>query len=154
MFAHGWLAVAAVLVSLLAFSWPAWRRRRNAVRLAQARKVFHQRREWLEAHFMTLASRSGKPQGLSWASCEFDDDFALARDRHTRQLRALVGVTICFEAVEAGVAETGRARGNSCAATAVFHYDGRDWRTDGRAVFNLSPAQTIKHFRHELETVD
>ncbi len=44
--------------------------------------------------------------------------------------------------------------GNLRAATAVFRFDGNDWTTDGRAIFNLNPLQAIEHFQHELETVD
>ena len=40
------------------------------------------------------------------------------------------------------------------AATAVFFYSDGKWTTDGRAVFNLNPAQTIRRYQHELKTVD
>jgi hypothetical protein len=32
--------------------------------------------------------------------------------------------------------------------------DGRQWEPDGRAFFNLNPAETIARYEHELETVD
>ncbi|MEX2026006.1 MAG: hypothetical protein WEH44_01875, partial [Pirellulaceae bacterium] len=51
--------------------------------LTRARKLFHLRREWLEARFFTLAASSGKPGGLEWADCDFDDPVSFARDRHT-----------------------------------------------------------------------
>ncbi len=46
------------------------------------------------------------------------------------------------------------AVGNLRAATAVFFYDGKKWTTSGRALFNLNPSEAIRHYRHELETVD
>jgi hypothetical protein len=134
------------LVILLARWGIAYRRKR---RLAQARKLFPLRREWLEARFFDLASRSGKPRGLAWVGCEFDREVVFARERDTGLLRALVGVTIQFEAVEGGGMEHVEAVGNLRAATAVFHFDGRQWSTDGRAIFNLSPAQAMAHFSLE-----
>lgn len=127
---------------------------RSSLRLADARQRFHRRREWLEARFLTLASQSGKPRGLAWMNCEFDDDVSFARDRHTGELRALVAITVSFEAVEGGGMEDNPNVGNLRAATAVFRLDHDQWTTDGRAVFNLSPAQTIQHFQNELETAD
>ena len=85
--------------------------------------------------------------------CDFDDEVTFARDRQNRQLRALVGVTISFEAVEGGDMEDVEAVGNLRAATAVFLFGHGQWHTDGRAVFNLNPDETIRHFGHELEPV-
>jgi hypothetical protein len=122
--------------------------------LQRARERFHRRREWLEAEFLQRASKSGKPRGLAWTECDFENGVAFAQDRHSRQLRALVAITIRFEAVPGGGMEHVEAVGNLRAATAVFSYDGKGWRTDGRAVFNLNPSETIKHFRRELRPVE
>ena len=46
------------------------------------------------------------------------------------------------------------AVGNLRAATAVFRHQAGQWMTDGRAIFNLNPTEAIRHFHHELETVD
>ncbi len=121
---------------------------------AWARKEFHLRREWLEAHFLKLASDSGKPRGLAWAECDFQDGVAFARERHTGHLRALVGVTISFEALEGGGMEDNPNVGNLRAATAIFRFDGIEWTTDGRAIFNLNPAEAIKYYENELEFVE
>ena len=146
--AAGFLAIGGAL------AWPWLRRRRREQSLKRAQTTFHFRREWLEAHFVTLAEQSGKPRGLRWADCEFEDSVAFARDKSTGRLRALVGVTIRFEAVEGGGMEEVEAVDNLKAATVVFRLDGPQWEADGRALFNLNPAQTIEHYRHELETVD
>lgn len=127
------------------------KRRREQIR--RGRKLFQLRREWLEAEFLTQASSSGKPRGLRWANCDFDNKVSFARDRTNGQLRALVGVTIAFEAIEGGDMEHVEAVGNLRSATAVFYYDGVHWNTDGRAIFNLSPTEAIQHFQHELEPV-
>ena len=122
--------------------------------LARARKLFHLRREWLEARFFTLAASSGKPRGLEWADCEFDDPVSFARDRHTGRLRALVGVTVRFRAIEGGGMEDNPNVANLREGSAIFHLDGEEWSTDGRVVLNLNPVQAIAHFRQELERVE
>jgi hypothetical protein len=122
--------------------------------LEAARDLFHLRREMLEARFMTLAAGSGKPRGLTWIDCDFDNRVSFARDRNTRHLRALVAVTIRFEAVEGGDLEDNPNVGNLRAATAVFRFDNGQWLTDGRAIFNLNPQEAIKYYQHELETAE
>ena len=59
-----------------------------------------------------------------------------------------------FEAIEGGGMEDVEAVGRLRAATAIFFYDGKKWTTSGRALFNLNPSEAIRHYRHELETVD
>ncbi len=150
--AGGFLAGIFAMIGV-AF-WPAWQKRRTAALLARGRASFHLRREWLEARFLPLAEQSGKPRGLRWSNCEFDDDVAFARDRRSGRPRALVAVTIAFEAIPGGGMEEVEAVGNLRAATVVFRLDGPEWETDGKACFNLSPAQTIDYYQNELETVD
>jgi hypothetical protein len=120
---------------------------------AKARSLFSRRREWLEADFLTQAQRSGKPRGLQWVECEFEDDVAYARDKTNGQLRALVGVTISFAATPGGGMEDVEAVGNLRCATAVFRFHRNKWQTEGRAIFNLRPDEAILHFKHELEPV-
>ncbi|WP_425617950.1 hypothetical protein NA78x_001640 [Anatilimnocola sp. NA78] len=158
MFGNLWLDVALIGVGLAAvvglIAWKRLRRTEVKVDLNQARRKFQLRREWLEAHFLTIASQSGKPRGLQWAECDFDDGVAFARDRSTGRLRAFVGVTISFEAIEGGGMEDNPNVRNRRAATAVFNMNGDAWSTDGRAIFNLNPEQAIEHFGQELEHVE
>lgn len=119
----------------------------------RARKAFRRRREHLEAKFFDLAAASGKPRGLRWVNCEFDDQIAYARDRQTGDLIAFVGVAISFEAIAGGPMEDVAAVGEVRAATAVFQYADENWRTDGRAIFNLNPAEALDRFQSSLETV-
>ncbi len=122
--------------------------------LRLARETFSLRREWLEVEFLELAGQRGIPRGLAWVDCDFENDVQFAKDRATGQLRALVAVTIRFEAIEGGGMEDVEAVGLLRAATAIFFYDGKKWTTSGRALFNLNPSEAILHYRHELETVD
>ncbi len=148
------VGVALILLSCVYWLVGKSQNRRNDQRLAEAKKIFHQRREWLEAKFVTLASESGKPRGLEWKDCDFQDEVTLARDRKSGQLRAFVGVTISFRAIEGGGMEHVEAVANLRAATAVFCLDSDDkWYTEGRAIFNLNPHQAIAHFQHEVELV-
>lgn len=151
------LAVAAVAVGGLVYFMKR-RPRRPEVEaspdLAAARESFHRRREWLEAKFLTLASQSGKPRGLEWLSCEFDDQVAFARDRTSGDLRALVAVTIRFEAIAGGGMEHVEAVSNLRAATAVFTNQAGEWTTSGRAIFNLNPVEAIRFYHNELQGVE
>ena len=133
------------------------RRRRQVVenrRIVRAREDFRRQRERLEARFVRLAGASGMPRGLEWVQVDFEDAVEFARDRHSRQLRALVAITIRFEAIEGGGMEDVEAVGNLRAATAIFHFDDECWDTLGRAIFNLDPLGTIRHFDQEMEVVE
>ena len=99
------LLTTLVCVGVILVLFTAWRPVRTALResqFARLRKDFHHKRERLEAKFYDLASHSGKPRGLEWTSCDFDDDVVYARDRSSGQLSAFVGVTISFDAIEGG----------------------------------------------------
>lgn len=134
----------------------AWRPVRSAMREKQYRRAradFHLQRERLEARFLTLASQSGRPRGLRWTDCDFEDAVAYARDRKTRHVTAFVGVTISFEAVAGGPMEGVEAVGNLRAATAVFHFRNAHWETEGRAVFNLNPTEAIAYYHDDFEMI-
>lgn len=150
-----WTILAiCIAIASIAYLAPQWSRRRQERTLAAARQLFHLRREWLEAKFVDLAQKSGRPRGLLWKDVEFENSESLARDRHSNQLQALVGVTIRFEAIPGGDMEHVEAVGNLRAASAVFRFDDGEWKTNGRAIFNLSPVEAIKHLSEELETVE
>lgn len=154
-----WWTLAGIgfVVALAAVIWHAvtWHMRRvQRARLRLAKALFRRRREWLEAEFLSLASATGKPRSVLWAGCEFEDAVAFARDRHTGQIRALVGVTIGLTPAEGQSFGQFDAEPAQREATAVFHFDGQRWMTDGRAVFNLNPEETIRRYRHELELAE
>jgi hypothetical protein len=154
-----WLPVSitvAVVLAITALAYSLWPRRKHLqpAQIQRARKLFHLRREMLEAKFITLAGSTGKPRGLIWSDCDFDDDVVLARERTGHGLKALVSVTIQFEAIEGGGMEHNPNVANLRAATAVFQFDGQEWTTAGQTVFNLDPVQTVRRFEHELELVE
>lgn len=122
-------------------------------RLTAALKDFQRSREYLEGRFYELAAGSGRPRGLKWNRCDFEDDVAYARERQTGNLTALVGVTIGFEVVKGGDMEGVEAVDNLRAATALFHRRSGCWSTNGRVIFNLNPVETINHYQDSLEIV-
>ena len=150
------LVAAGVVVGVVAVAAAIWRPIRDArreARFVRAGQQFHLQRERLEARFLKLAAESGKPRGLRWADCEFDDSVVYARNRNSGELSAFVGVTIAFEAIEGGGMEEVEAVGNLRAATAVFQYERGNWTTHGRAMFNLNPNQAIAFYQGLVEPV-
>jgi hypothetical protein len=141
------LIVAAVL------AYRPTRSRWREAQLVRARRDFHLQREHLEARFIKLASSSGKPRGLDWVRCEFDDGVVYVRDRQSGELSAFVAIVVGFEAIEGGGMEHVEAVGNLRAATAVFRLHQGHWATEGRPIFNLNPTEAVRHFEKNLEMV-
>jgi hypothetical protein len=150
----GFVALIAVSGLVIYLLWRDFRSGRQEKALVRARREFHLRREQLEAKFVERASDSGKPRGLRWVDCDFENDVTYARDKRSGQLSAFVGVTISFEAVVGGGMEEVEAVSNLRAATAVFSFDEkRQWFTEGRAIFNLNPTEAIQYYQANLELV-
>ncbi|HEY5315381.1 MAG TPA: hypothetical protein VIK18_22815 [Pirellulales bacterium] len=150
---RSWNVLSASWRRLLGLVRRPSKRDRDATEFETARRHFHQHRERLEAKFFELASGSGKPRGLRWTDCDFDDDVTYARDRRSAELCAFVAVTIAFDAIEGGLMEGVEAVGNLRAASAVFRLDHGRWQTDGRAIFNLSPSEAIAYYQDNLVLV-
>jgi hypothetical protein len=148
-----WIVAAAVIGVGLWLAVKPIRRRRQTAEFARAQRDFHKVRERLEAKFFQLAGACGKPRGLRWTNCDFDNDVAYARDRKTSILCAFVGVTISFEAIPGGGMEDVEAVSNLRAATSTFRYVKGRWDTDGRALFNLNPVEAIAYYRDNLTLV-
>ncbi len=152
-----WWLVPVVLVVVAAavvYFWRPMRTLGRQIQVERARELFVLQRERLEARFVTAAGATGKPRGLRWKDCSFEKEIALARDRHTGQLVALVPVTIQFEAVEGSDMEGLPAVGNLRNASAVFFFQRGQWHTSGKAVFNLNPGEVIEHFKSQYERVE
>ncbi len=149
--------VALLVVVLLALGAALWRRHsahRREERRRRAMHEFDQQRAELAAEFLTAAAAGGKPRGLRWKSCDFTGSPLFAVDDARDTLYALVGVTVSFEAIEGGGMEEVEAVGNLRSATGVFHNrDGR-WTSDGRVIFNLGPAEALRHFQSTLRVVE
>ena len=147
----GFLILGLLLLAGAVASWrpffTAWREARFAV----ARRSFHHQRERLEAKFVSLGHVGiGGPH---WNDCDFDDDVAYARSRASGRLSALVAVTVEMDAMDGPSFLPDSVSGSLRYATAVFHFDGERWDTDGRAIFNLTPAQAIHFYQQDLEMV-
>jgi hypothetical protein len=150
-----WWVVAAVVVLAAgcAWMWWPWRKAFPASRLAEVRRDFHRQRERLEAKFMQLGSYPAKRDAPRWLDCDFEDDVAFARNRSTGELNALVGVAIEMEDLDDHSPGLGDPPTNHRAATAVFLYQGGRWATDGRAIFNFTPAEAIRYYERDLEMI-
>src|SRR5947209_20279572 len=91
------------LVIVIFLAWGTVLTLNQASRERSALPSFFSQRERLEFEFFQAASKSGKPRGLRWKSCDWDaKEVAFAREIKTRMLNALVAVTIHFEAIEGG----------------------------------------------------
>ena len=140
----------------LMLAWLVWAILRPTLftrRIERALRQFVRDRDALEAAFFQAAAASGKPRGLAWKQCAFQQGVVLARDRANGELVGLVGVTIGFEAIEGGGMEEVEAVGNLRAATALFTNNGREWSTQGRAMFNLEPREVLVRYKGSLDAV-
>jgi hypothetical protein len=143
----------ALLTSIAVAALIIWRRERLRREIAAATADFARRRPTLQEDFRAAANVSGKPRGLRWKSCDFQNGVVLARDRKNGQLIGLAGVTIAFEAVEGGGMEEVEAVSNLRAATAILTWSGGEWTTTGRAAFNLEPQEVLERYRESLTAI-
>lgn len=151
----GLAAVVVALLSIAANSLIQDLRTLKRRRLTErGKRDFAYQRERLEFEFWKRAQATGVPRGLAWEDCDFETPVTFVRDRKTKSLRALVGVTIQFSAVPGGGMEGHPNVQLLRAATAVFDYDGKRWSTSGRALFNLDPPHAVERLREEIEVAD
>ncbi|HBO46016.1 MAG TPA: hypothetical protein DD670_19250 [Planctomycetaceae bacterium] len=157
--------VALFVLGILLAGHPVGRWR--GPRLDQAQLLFRLQREQIEAKFVDLAQVAHNRGTPRWLDCEFDNDVTYVRNRRTGQLAAFVGVMVILPGGgPLGDSSRGRARdaifyqdrsvptmGVIRSATAVFTFANQRWTTDGRAVFNLSPAETANFYQHDLKIV-
>src|SRR5262245_4620418 len=132
-----WLIPLLVLGGLvvLALVWRPLSRLFHEMHTERARELFALERERLEAKFLEAAAASGKPRGLRWQDCDWASEVQFARDRHSRELNALVSVSIRFEAIEGSDMEDWPAVKDRRQATGVFYFQKGHWHTNGRAIF-------------------
>jgi hypothetical protein len=147
------VVLVALLFSIAVAAWIVWRRERLRRQIALATAEFARRRPTLQEDFRAAANVSGKPRGLRWKSCDFQNSVVLARDRATGRLIGLAAVTVAFEAVAGGGMEDVEAVGNLRAATAILTWSGQEWTTAGRAAFNLEPQEVLDRYRESLTAI-
>jgi hypothetical protein len=151
----GWIlsGLAIAIVVFVALGWRPISTVLREIRTERARELFHLQRERLEAKFMDIAGKSGKPRGLRWLDADWEDSVRFVRDRQSGDLAALVGITVSFEAIPGGGMEDNPNVSNLRDATAVFNYASGRWITEGRALFNLSPDSAIDRYHDQYEPV-
>ena len=150
-----WIPVAsAAALAVFVFVWRPIKTASLEARFAQARRDFHAQRERLEMKFVYLASTHAGPNGPHWDHCDFDDDVAYVRNRSTGQLSAFVGMTVAAEGYEPPPEGFSGVLGQLHAGTVIFTFNGHHWETEGRAILNLSPAETIRRYQNDLEMID
>jgi len=150
-------SVAAVAAFVLVVGLIAGRRAALSLRRRRtdrALKRFRLQREQLEAQFFHRAGSLGKPRGLRWLECDWQNSVTFGRETKTGMLTALVGVNIRFEAIEGGDMEGLEAVGMVRDAAALFHYHRGRWGTGGRALFNMNPTDALVHLKGQLEPID
>ena len=147
------IGIGSSLLLIVAFSaipLAAWWQRGDARR---AIRLFHQRREILEAKFFDLAQSQGKPRGLRWLDCEWFNETTFARDKTSGLLTAFVGINVRFEAIEGGEMEDVAAVSTVRDAVAVFHFHQGSWGTGGKALFNMNPKDALEKLVAQFEPV-
>ena len=149
-----WIVGSLGAVLALFVLWGAIWTLRQRRQIKTAIPAFFPQREHLEAQFLQVASRLGKPRGLLWKSCDWDDQVVFAREVLSGKLNVLVAVTIHFEAVEGGDMERVEAVSLPRNASAVFFYEKGRWNTSGKAVFNLNPAEALEHFKGQYQQLE
>jgi hypothetical protein len=151
-----WLIPAAVVTgaALIALAWRPVRGIVREIHLEKARELFSLQRERLELVFIQNASRLGKPRGLQWVDCEWEKEVHFARRRDSRKLVALVGVTIRFEPAPGSDMEDWAQARDLRNATGVFLFHHGQWHTEGRALFNLDPAQALERMQEQFQRVE
>jgi hypothetical protein len=145
-----------VVITLIVGGWLVWSLLRRTLFSRKVERVLRdyvRDRDEIQAEFLQAAAAGGKPRGLVWKQCDFQDGLTLARDRATGELVGLVGATISFEAVKGGDMEDVEAVGNLRAATAVLTWKQGQWTTQGRAVFNLEPREVLERYRDSLDPI-
>ena len=147
-----WLVFPAIGLVLVILGWWLTRFARS-VHLERARELFRLQHKRLEEHFLDTARQKDKPRGLEWLGCEFTGEAQLARDLTSRQLVAFVPVTIRFQAVAGGDMEGLPAVEQPKNATALFLFERGQWVTRGHVLFNLEPADALRHFARQYSPV-
>ena len=142
--------------------------RRPNVDLADARRKFHWEREHVEAKFLELVQVTHKLGTPNWDDCDFADEALFVFNRRPGQLAALVEIRMInplwrslsksleedwsdFPAEQLRLIPMFRS---TRSATAIFYFDAGHWTTDGNVLFNLSPTEAVRFYRHDLKTID
>ena len=115
----------------------------TADQYAAQQTAFMDNQSTLEERFFSIVSQSGKPKGLTWKTCKFDEATMWVIEKQSANLHALLSTVIHFDAVPGGPMEDVEAVGNARIATVIFFYNGDNWDTGGDVLFNLEPHEVL-----------
>ena len=159
-----WIVVVSVWFSASLLVWHRVRLHLRRRLFQRAKREFRWQRERLEAKFVQISEQRTETTQRPWVHCDFDDEVTFVRSRASGQLSAFVSITITIENSPADpelhriinpilpfLSETPSKIYRE--ATGVFIYNKTHWDTDGRVVFNLSPSETIRFYRRDLQEV-
>ena len=134
-----WIIWCVVLPSCLVSAWLILRKPFRMVveelHVDQARLLFRQSREWLEARFLTALAKIDPIERLRWEGAHWHDEVHWARDNQTRCLLALV--EIHFDPDPFDASPIGRH------ATAFFEYRKGRWFADGKRLDATRPDEAF-----------
>jgi hypothetical protein len=99
----------------------------------------------LREAFRRAAMATGKPRGLSWVAVEPNGEPVFVTQ--AGRVSALLPVVVRFEPVPGSDMEDVPAAREPRPAVAVFTFDGYEWTTAGRAVFNLTAERVAAQLR-------
>jgi hypothetical protein len=144
-----WFIWGVILPACLAACYIVLRRLSRGLpataKVERAREHFRYRREWLEAHFLSLLEREDPIERLRWEDASWHDEVVWARDRQTGRLLALIGVHFGAEGFEPIPELHGPQH-----ATVIFEYAHGRWRSDGRRLDQIYPHEAfLRHLRYE-----
>ena len=139
---------AALVPLCLAGAWMVVRRPlRDALEdlgVDRARDQFRLQREGLEARFLAVLGRIEPEEKLRWDEAHWRDEIVWARDRRSRRLLALVGVT--FDVEPFGTYPEPPPRH----ATALFEYRKGRWHAEAKRLDEIRPDEAfIRNQRFE-----
>ncbi len=105
----------------------------------QARALFRQQREWLEARFVGALAKRDTLEHLRWDNAHWHDEILWARDRKSRVLLAMIGVH--FD--EPGFDDLGDLRSRH--STALFEFRKGRWFAEGKRLDEVRPDEAVFH---------
>jgi hypothetical protein len=126
-----WLGLAGV------FAWD-WYTSRTTVGPHQA---FHAGRSALVEAFRRAAESQNRPRGVEWVTAEPVGEPVFVTDSGIPV--ALVPVEVAFRPRPGSELEDVPQAREPRTVTAMFTFENGAWRTTGRAIFNLTPAEVI-----------
>ena len=106
--------------------------------LDRARDQFRLQREGLEARFLSALARLDPIEKLRWDEADWRNEVVWARDRRTRHIIALVGVSFEPEAFAQEYTEPPARH-----ATALFEYRKGRWVAEGWRIDEIRPHEAF-----------